>query len=148
MSQHAAHPSKWYILFNFLYFLIHIRLVTSISQKQWKWNVHKKWGDDYFHISSQFKITQSWYNINSKSINLSYHFQHIMYQCTIKLSFYHPFFLMRVIQCEKFNPSPSLITPQNLLRGNARFHALNKGWEIHLPQIVEQLLRDMSLPFS
>ena len=27
------------------------------------------------------------------------------------------------------------------------FHTLNKGLEIHLPQIVQQSLRDLSLPF-
>ena len=58
------------------------------------------------------------------------------------IAFMTPFSIIRIIQHEQVNSPPILITLKHIL------HTVNKDLEIHLPQITEQSLRDLSLSFS
>ena len=66
----------------------------------------------------------------------------------ITLPFYFFFFVIRINQCEQVNHHQFPLLPNIYHKEMHKFHTLNKGLEIHLPQFIEQSLWDFSLSLS
>ena len=73
--------------------------------------------------------------------------KHNTHKQLITLPFVIPIlFIIRINQCEQVNPSPIPLLPNIYHKEIHTFYTLNKSLEIHLPQFIEQSLRDFSLP--
>mgnify|MGYP003535569291 CR=1 FL=1 len=74
--------------------------------------------------------------------------QHITHKQLITLPFITPFSSLELINVDKSTHHQVSLPPNTYYKEIHEFHTLNKGLEIHLPQIVEQSLWDLSLPLS
>ena len=66
----------------------------------------------------------------------------------ITLPFIIPFSSLELINMDKSTHHQVSLPPNTYYKEIQEFHTLNKGLEIHLFQIVEQSLRDLSLSLS
>ena len=55
---------------------------------------------------------------------------------------------LELLNMDKSTHNQFSLLPNTYYKKIHEFHIVNKGFEIHLPQIVEQSLRDLSLPIS
>ena len=112
----------------------------------------------YVNICAQYDFNKrddaSQSNINMICNHLSYHNytgsinNTITHKQLITLPFITPFSSLELINVDKSTHHQISLFSNTYYKEIHEFHTLNKSLEIHLPQIVEQSLWDLSLPLS